>query len=180
MIFGEGEFNLVIGQCFILIFSWAFLFCLVSVCSAGSPTSVDVESHVQICSSSFCLYCKQWWMASFSSPGKKTAQHWFPVRLFSPLKAKSLGQLLKPHILLALLCRCGGTVLLTRCSCMRAQKNSPSVCSRVAFPPESTKDIVQIACFHPQRKETKEKKTPRTSKVRKMCKVMFVKFFERR
>lgn len=146
-------------------FPWTFLFCLISLylCSAGSPNSVDVESHMQIWSTSFCLYWKQWWppgwMASFSSSRK---ENWSALVSCKTVLSsedqvtRTASKAPRSPGTAVQMCACGGTVL-TRCFRMQAQKDSPSVCSRVTFPPESTKDVMHITCFHPLRKETKEK-----------------------
>lgn len=106
-------------------FSWEFLFCLVPVCScsAESPNGTYVEAHIFFAQYlpvaklpgliHFILPILEatepaGWMATFSFQavlGKKIGQCWFPVRPFPCLNTKSSGQLIKPYILPALLCR---------------------------------------------------------------------------
>lgn len=66
---------------------------------------------------------------------------------------------IEPYILPALLCRphmLWDSADPQHC-CVQIQKDSQSACSRIAFPPESTKNAIQVACFHPRRKSSKHK-----------------------
>lgn len=141
------------------------------MCSAGIPTSVDVESHVQIWSTLFCLYCKQWWppgwTASFSSPGKENWSALVSCKAVLSFETNSLGQLLKPTCptfswhCCADVCMwwdCGDTALLhagTERLTISMQQSSISTWQHIRI---CSKDVMHMTCFHPQRKETKEKK----------------------
>lgn len=92
--------------------------------------------------------------------GKKIGQCWFPVRLFPCWNTKSSGQLIKPYILLAQLCRRMRVAgLCWHRAAAYGHRKTHHHFAAGTLPPESTKNIMQIACFYPQRKESKERKT---------------------